>query len=126
MGLLGLFLLFTDLGFILYWSVVAFGLVPAGYMFAGYQDPVVVAWNWSFLPLDLLVSASGLTGVWLHAKGDVRWRGVVLVSLVLTFCAGLQAISFWAIQGQFDLAWWLPNLFLMLYPPFFVPGLLRH
>lgn len=85
-----------------------------------------MAWNWSFLPLDLLVSATGLTGVWLHKNGDRRWRGLVLISLVLTSCAGLQAISFWAIRGELDLTWWLPNLFLLLYPPFFVPGLLRQ
>lgn len=103
MRLLGPFLLFTDLGFIVYWSVTAFGLIPAEYTFAGYHDPALVAWNWSFLPLDLLVSATGLTGVWLHKNGDRRWRGLVLISLVLTSCAGLQAISFWAIRGELDL-----------------------
>ena len=126
MRLLGPFLLFTDLGFIVYWSVTAFGLVPAEYTFAGYPDPVLVAWNWSFLPLDLLVSATGLTAVWVHRIGDRRWRDLVLISLVLTSGAGLQAISFWAIRGELDLTWWLPNLLLLLYPPLFIPGLLRQ
>lgn len=124
MRLLKPFLLVTDLGFITYWSVTTLGLIPAEYMFADYHDPVLVAWNWSFLPLDLLVSATGLTGLLLYRAGLSNWRGIILVSLVLTSCAGLQAVSFWALQGEFDLAWWLPNLFLLFYPPFFIFGLL--
>ncbi|MGH3146903.1 MAG: DUF5360 family protein [Rubrobacter sp.] len=125
MRLLKPLLLITDLGFVAYWSVIALDLVPAAYMFADYHDPALVAWNWSFLLLDLLVSATGLTGLWLRRKGLPSWRGVVLVSLVLTSCAGLQAVSFWALRGDFELAWWLPNLFLLFYLPYFVFGLLR-
>jgi hypothetical protein len=47
------------------------------------------------------------------------------LSLALTSCSGLMAISFWAIRGDFDLSWWLPNLFLLVYPLFFLPGFLR-
>ena len=50
---------------------------------------------------------------------------MLIIALVLTCCAGLQAISFWAIRGDFKLGWWLPNLFLMLYPLWFLPALLR-
>jgi hypothetical protein len=46
---------------------------------------------------------------------------LALVSLVLTSCAGLQAVSF-CIRGEFDPAWWIPNLFLLLHPLYFVPG----
>lgn len=50
----------TDLGFILCWSLIALHLVPAKAMFDEYHLPTVTAWNWSFLPLDLLASFIGL------------------------------------------------------------------
>lgn len=40
----------------------------------------------------------------------------MLISLVLTSTAGLQAIAFWALRGDFALEWWAPNLFLLLFP----------
>ncbi len=53
------------------------------------------------------------------------WRPWALLSLAFTSASGLQAIAFWAIRGDFDLAWWLPNLFLLLYPVAALPVLLR-
>ncbi|MCB9588029.1 MAG: DUF5360 family protein [Polyangiaceae bacterium] len=43
---------------------MALGLlkVPADWLFRDYTDPNIVAWNWSFLPLDLLASVTGLSG----------------------------------------------------------------
>ncbi|WP_374701701.1 DUF5360 family protein [Paenibacillus tyrfis] len=35
-----------------------------------------------------------------------------------------MAISFWAVRGEFDLTWWLPNVYLMLYPQVFIPWLI--
>jgi hypothetical protein len=40
----------------------------------------------------------------------------MLVSLVLTMASGLMAIAFWTLRGDFSLAWWVPNLYLMLFP----------
>ena len=82
-----------------------------------------MAWNWSFAPLDLLASACGLWALRLARRQDARTYTVLIVALALTFWAGLQAISFWAIRGDFELGWWLPNLFL-LYPLWFLPALL--
>lgn len=44
----------------------------------------------------------------------------MLISLVLTSTAGLQALAFWALRGDFTLSWWAPNLFLLLFP---LPGI---
>ncbi len=66
---------------------------------------------------------SGLLRVYLYQTGRPAWQPLTLVSLVLTLCAGLQTISFWAIRFDFDPAWWLPNLFLLVYPLFFIPRL---
>lgn len=126
MGLMKPFFLVTDIGFIVYWLVTLFKLIPPVYLFNNYNDPVLVAWNWSFLPLDLLISATGLTSLALHRAGNGRWRGLALVSLLLTVCSGLQAVVFWALRADFDLAWWLPNLYLLIYPLFFLPALLRE
>jgi hypothetical protein len=125
MRLLKPFFLVTDIGFIVYWLITLLQLIPPVYLFNNYNDPILVAWNWSFLPLDLLISMTGLTSLWLHQRSDGRWRGLAIVSLVLTVCSGLQALVFWALRADFDLAWWLPNLYLLIYPLFFLPGLLQ-
>jgi hypothetical protein len=109
-------MLLTDLTFILYWLVTALHWIPPSWAFNGYENPILVAWNWSFLPLDLLVSASGLGALHLYRKNDIRWRRLVLVSLTLTMCSGLQAISYWTVRREFDIGWWIPNMFLLIYP----------
>ncbi|MGI6187453.1 MAG: DUF5360 family protein, partial [Brevibacillus sp.] len=51
---------------------------------------------------------------------------LALISLVLTSCSGLQAISFWLFKGDFDPVWWIPNLYLLIYPLFFLPRFFRE
>jgi hypothetical protein len=36
-----------------------------------------------------------------------------------------MAIGYWTILGEFDPAWYLPNLALAVWPLFFLPGLLN-
>ncbi len=116
----------TDVGFIAYWAITVLHLIPAQYLYRDYTNPLLVAWNWSFLPLDLLISATGLTGWWLHRRGDALWLPTVLISLALTVCSGLQAIAFWAMRGDFAADWWLVNGFLLVYPLCFAPALLSE
>lgn len=123
-------LLMTDLGFIAYWSftaLVAAGLVsvPPEYLYSDYHNPLVVAWNWSFMPLDITLSLAGLNAVRLQRAGNPAWRGWTIFSLSLTFCAGLMAISFWAIRGDFDVTWWTVNLALLIWPWFYLPRLIN-
>jgi hypothetical protein len=96
------FFLVTDIGFVVYWLATAFKLILPEYAFSDYANPIVVAWNWSFLPLDLLISATGLTSVWLFSRGRTGWRELALLSLALTIASGLNAIAFWAIRGELD------------------------
>ena len=110
----------VDIGFIAYWVITLLELVPAEYLFKDYSNPIIVAWNWSFLPLDLFISATGLTSIYLYQNNNPKWIPLALISLVLTSCSGLQAIAFWTMHADFDIAWWLPNLFLLLYPLFFI------
>ncbi|MFN8544152.1 MAG: DUF5360 family protein [Candidatus Binatia bacterium] len=126
MGTLRPFFLVTDTGFVLYWLVTALHLIPPEHLFKDYADPILVAWNWSFLPLDLTVSATGYASLVLHARGRTAWAPWALVSLVLTSCSGLMAIAFWTLRADFALAWWLPNLYLLFYPLAFLPGLVRN
>jgi hypothetical protein len=102
--------------------ISALHLVPASWAFKDYAHPILNAWNWSFLPLDLAVSATGLGSVALSRAGDARWRMLATVSLALTSASGLQAVAFWALRGDFDWAWWAPNVFLLVYP---MPYLVR-
>jgi hypothetical protein len=120
------FFLLVDIGFMLYWMVTALHLLPAAYLYKDYQDPLLTAWNWSFAPLDLVVSATGIGSLMLSRKYSARAVRLAIVSLSLTSASGFQAISFWAIRGDFDALWWAPNLFLLLYPWFFLLPLLRE
>ncbi len=113
----------VDIGFILYWSITLLEFIPIEYLFKDYDNPILSAWNWSFLPLDLAISVTGIGSIVLWQRGGEQWVPLALISLVLTSCSGLQAIAFWVIRGDFDPSWWLPNLFLLIYPLFFMRGL---
>jgi hypothetical protein len=127
---LALALTVTDLLFLTYWGVSALdalGLisVPADLLFAGHDEPRVVAWNWSFLPLDLAFSILGLSAVRAARAGLGVWRPLALMSLVCTMIAGGMAVAYWGLLGEFDPAWFLPNLALLIWPMAFLPGLVR-
>lgn len=111
-------MLTIDLGLLIYWAITALHLIPADMAFRDYSNPVVVAWNWSFLPLDILAVITGIA--WTIAARRhplaIRTLALLLTSLTLTFAAGLMAICFWAIYGDFELSWWLPNLTLIVVP----------
>lgn len=119
-----------DWAMILYWSVLGLACIqflslPAATMYDGYGTPIIDAWNWSFAPLDLAFAITGLASIHMAGKGDVRWKPLAIISLSLTFCAGLMAISFWAIKGEFNAGWWLPNLLLMIAALYWLPQLIR-
>ncbi|MDB4977139.1 MAG: hypothetical protein JWN48_5480 [Myxococcaceae bacterium] len=120
---LRMFLLIVDVQFIVYWVASALHLVPAEWLYAHHDDPVMVAWNWSFLPLDFLVSASGLGALVVARNQDARWPLLALMSLALTSASGLNAVAFWALRGDFDLTWWTPNVLLLLCPWLFMRSL---
>jgi hypothetical protein len=118
-------LLLTDIGFLAYWSITAAGILPSAWLFKDYQNPTLVAWNWSFAPVDLLASAAGLTALVLAKRGSSACRASALISMALTFCAGFMALSFWTLRGDFDIGWWLPNVYLALWPVVLAPKLIR-
>jgi hypothetical protein len=103
-------MLATDLGFLAYWIVSIGGLLPAEWANKDYANPILSDWNYSFVVLDLAASVTGLVSL---CTGS---RPLMLVSLTLTSVAGLQAVTFWALRGDVSLAWWIPNLFLLLFP----------
>jgi len=127
---LALALSITDLLFLAYW--LASGLdkvgliaIPADWLYAGAGEPRVDAWNWSFFPLDLAFSVTGLAAVAASRKGSASWRPMALISLILTMVAGGMAVGYWTLLGEFDPAWYLPNLALLIWPLAFLPGLMR-
>jgi hypothetical protein len=127
---LALALSITDLLFLAYW--LASGLdkvglitIPSDWLYAGAGDPRVDAWNWSFFPLDLAFSVTGLAAVAASRKGSASWRPLALISLILTMVAGGMAVGYWTLLGEFDPAWFLPNLALLCWPLAFLPGLMR-
>jgi hypothetical protein len=117
---LAAFMLTTDVGFVLYWTITALHVLPAQALFKDYQDPLMQAWNWSFLSLDLLVSATGLGAFALVRAKREGAAFLAVVSLTATMASGLCAITFWTLRRDFDPVWWAPNLFLAIYPLFFM------
>ena len=120
----------TDVAFILYWTLAALSQVgviqiPPEWMYANYDQPDVIAWNWSFLPMDLAFSVFGLKAVAAARRGDPAWRPFAIVLLTLTMAAGGMAVSYWAILREFDPSWFLANLALVIWPLFFMRRLLK-
>ena len=71
-----------------------------------------------FLPLDLLISLTGFLSLYLHSKQkDLEPLCVPIINF--NFCSGLQALAFWTIRLDFDMSWWIPNIYLLVYPCFF-------
>lgn len=114
------FFLVTDFGFIVYWLATALHLIPLEYAYSDYTNPIIVSWNWSFFPLDMLVSLTGLWSLFQKKREREQWRFWALCSLIMTFASGFVAISFWIFSHDFNLTWWIPNLYLVLYPIFFI------
>lgn len=124
------FLAITDVLMLGYWlltTLAALGVivVPPYALYRDYHNPLLIAWNWSFLPLDIAFSLLGLLAVRQATHGR-SWRGLAIASLVLTSCAGGMAIAFWTLRGDFDPSWWIPNLLLWLLPWWWLPNLIRE
>ncbi|GAA3067306.1 hypothetical protein GCM10017600_84540 [Streptosporangium carneum] len=115
-------MLVTDVGFLVYFSITGLGLVPPEWAFADYADPLMVSWNWSFLWIDLPAGATGLAGLLLLRRRASSGPQLMLVSPVLTSASGLMAVAFWTLRGDFSLVWWIPNLYLLLFP---LPAIVR-
>jgi hypothetical protein len=127
---LGLGLLITDVAFLLYWTVAALHAaalvqVPQTWLYANADDARVVAWNWSFFPLDVAFSLTGLAAVRAARRNNGAWRPLALISLILTMVAGGMAVGYWALLGEFDPFWIGANALLLVWPAPFVACLVR-
>jgi hypothetical protein len=124
-------ILVTDTLFIAYWLINALAAVgvfqlPSEMMYRGYDQPNIIAWNWSFLPLDLAFSLCGLSAVAADRRGRRIWLPLALLSLAFTIAAGGMAIAYWTILGEFNPSWFIPNAIIFVWPFLFLPRLIRH
>ena len=106
----------VDAGLLLYWAAVFLNLIPEHLRFKDYSNQVIQAWNWSFFPLDVAAALTVFLGAHLTRVGSRIGDLVLTVGLMLTFCAGFMAISFWSFYRDFDPLWWGPNALLMIVP----------
>lgn len=116
----------VDVCLMAYWAATAMHLIPLDKAFKDYEDATIQAWNWSFLPLDSLAATLGFWGTHLVGRGRPFGREILIIGLTLTFCAGLMAVSFWALYGDINLGWWAPNIMLMIVPCVVCGTLLRE
>ena len=108
----------TEIAMLLYWLLagsLVLGLISIdpSLMYSDYQNPLVVAWNWSFFPIDVAFSAIGLTARFGTTAGHLKFK-LEVIAAVLMLCAGLMAVSYWTITGDFDVTWWSMNLWLII------------
>lgn len=120
----------TDFAFLIYWAVAALHAlalieIPQDWLYANAEDPRVVAWNWSFFPLDVAFSLTGLAAVRCARRGVAAWRPLALMSLILTMVAGGMAVSYWMLLAEFDPFWIGANAVLLLWPLPFLGGLVK-
>lgn len=120
----------TDLAFLIYWTVaashaLALVQIPQDWLYANADDARVVAWNWSFFPLDIAFSLTGLAAVRCSRRGDAAWRPLALISLILTMVAGGMAVGYWVLLAEFDPFWIGANALLLIWPIPFLGGLMR-
>ena len=90
----------TDVGFLVYGTLTLLHVLPSAWLFKDHDNPILLSWNGSFLPLDLLISISGFLAAALRRRG-ARASSLSLISRVLTRCSRLMAVSFWALRGDF-------------------------
>ena len=108
----------TELAMLLYWilaGALALDLISIdpSLMYSDYENPLVVAWNWSFFPIDAAFAIIGLAARFGVQAGHLRFKLEVIAG-VLMFCAGLMAVSYWTITGDFDPTWWGMNIWLII------------
>ncbi len=108
----------TEIVMLLYW-VLAFALtvgfveIDPELMYSDYRNPLIVAWNWSFLPIDLAFAVCGLFSRF--GNVDRSYASTLgIVGATLMVCAGTMAVSFWSLTGDFDFTWWGINLWLII------------
>ena len=107
----------TELAMLVYWILAAaltFNLISIdpSLMYSDYQNPLVVAWNWSFFPIDIAFAIIGLTARFAIKADQLRFK-LEIIAGVLMFCAGLMAVTYWTIMGEFDFAWCGVNIWLI-------------
>ncbi len=124
-------LLITDWLLLCYWILSGLAQlgwlpIPRVWLYTDYNQAQVVAWNWSFLPLDLAFSILGLYAVSAARRGLARWRPLAMLSLSFTMAAGAMAIAYWTILGDLNPYWYIANLALLVWPLFFMPALIRQ
>ncbi|MBD1556360.1 YvaD family protein [Vibrio sp. S9_S30] len=107
----------TELGMAAYWILAILDTtntisIPPEYMYSDHKNKIVVAWNWSFFPMDIMFVVLGLVSRF-SGISQVNKNFLSIFSLSLMFCAGIMAISYWTIMREFDVFWWGVNLWLL-------------
>jgi len=107
----------TEVLMVLYWilaSLLVFGFIKIdpSMMYSDYENPLVVAWNWSFFPIDIAFAGIGLFAKYGNVAGGQGFK-LEVSAATLMICAGLMAISYWVITGDFSPTWWAINIWLV-------------
>lgn len=107
----------TEILMVLYWVlatalVLNFINIDPSLMYSDYKNPLVVAWNWSFFPIDIAFASIGLFAKYGNVAGALKFK-LEISAATLMLCAGLMAVSYWVITGDFNPTWWAVNIGLI-------------
>ena len=108
----------TEIAMLIYWALaIALTLelvsIDPALMYSDYENPLVIAWNWSFFPIDIAFALIGLSARFARVSGALKFK-LEIIAAVLMLCAGLMAISFWIVTADFEPMWWGMNIWLVL------------
>lgn len=108
----------TEILMVVYWifaTALVLGVISIdpNLMYSDYNNPLIVAWNWSFFPIDIAFAVIGLTAKFGRFSAGRRLK-LETIAATLMMCAGLMAVSFWIITGDFSLEWWAVNVWLIV------------
>ena len=106
----------VDAGLLLYWTAVFLNLIPEHLRFKDYSNQVMLPDRQHQVPDPAAAALTVFLGAYLTRVGSRIGDLVLTVGLMLTFCAGFMAISFWSFYRDFDPLWWGPNALLMIIP----------
>jgi len=107
----------TELLMVTYWVFAAalstkFISIDPALMYSDFENPMVVAWNWSFFPIDIAFALTGLIATFGRISNELRFK-LKITSSTLMICAGLMAVSFWVLTRDFVPTWWAMNIWLV-------------
>ncbi len=76
----------TEIAMLIYWALaIALTLelvsIDPALMYSDYENPLVIAWNWSFFPIDIAFALIGLSARFARVSGALKFKLEIIVAV---------------------------------------------